>query len=1440
MKVTVCFGNIRVIVPCGKGDLSIADLQEKACARYRKAIGKDSEYWIRVLQLSAVDGGILDWDDFVYDVIEDKDKLIAVYEEEEPQPVDWDLGSITSSEGRSSRSAMINTKYTPTNGRIIYQPHSKDTSLEVDVGLDALKSNSQIVVRRDHDVSDASMNHDSMLSSIEQSDDRGQNGSYLQQIMKNTKHPEPKQPDRRHDDERSYFVRDVTRQSMASGLSESVESDKQYYNPLHTTTYYNYPPSPNNKPNGYGEQTDKSKDSVYVESLPWFYKDSQEVCLSNDGRELGIQVSEYRDRSNNKFAGLLVSSIKSGSRVEEEKLLSHGDVIVEINQHVLMYFNFDDAKAILNESCHYAELQLRILPVEELERHGEFESRPSNVPSLSLTTASPPISSDAQPKNLSVSQSSTSASSMSTHESTSPHTKLPLIAQQSYDNVSCYTRKIGSRIDIQLMKETSGLGFSITTRDTSVGDPGPIYIRNILPTGAAVQDGRLQAGDRLLEVNGEDMNGKTQEDAVAILRGIVIGSLVNLVVSRQNETLPRKLKDDPVTDKVIREENMKEFFMFEIPLNDTGSAGLGISLKGNQSKKSGKDLGIFVKAIFHGGAAWQDGRLKVNDQLVKVNGHSMTGATNREAIDILRTSMSNEGNIRGLIQMVVARRHPTSSRVSSEASSDLSDSILDQLSTRSGSQDMVKPMHRKQASLPALFIETSFGPDDAPPVSSTLERKDKRGRPSSRGAVARRISHHHIRSKSVTAESDHVDVEVVKKVREKILNSSSSSFLSNLIQQSPASPTSPDPSRSSTPNPYATWTIPRTHRIAKRSLSLRSSRNNGGVNCGEHSRRVFESITANELTIDDTRSRMLDEDEPLDLSQTRSTSPINPDVVMVDDDWPNVSDPFNRESVTRQSMSEKRKDPIPRLPFNVEGKSNKDKDSTTPYSTKQTNNNNSRNSGSNVPQPMSFKKSVSTESLLTANTLHSNCMQGRQGKKDQVDVGPTLGIAKSSSLESLQSAVEKCYVEDKLDAGYPRALPKVVRGRLMNDSFRAALDRSYDMSSGTPHIKPMDILQEDADFDQTNEQTRKKRSTNKGTKFFGLFKLNKSKRNQGSSPRGNLAESEVYKRGLEANRVREFERMNVEKEIIQAKVHELRNRQLNSQTETKPKSEYDRLRPPSVPVTSMQRIRDNDVILNYNSTPSGRHSVDPSSMKNQSIMTSQREQSPQHPTSSRRKIKDSKFKENSSLHSSLPRFENYIGNGSIHPYRQPRRERWSNASHLPHETSPVRPFTSRGTSSMTKFDNREFYNRQKPSSTRSRPDPASAEKMRGGRSSLDQRTLYYDDRERSQPDEFTHRREKSPEPPSQSFYVSNNRTPQRRGTIDVVPTSNIHGHTTSPHQQNTRFANNDHYDITEDNSRISEASERNRATFYRLMRTQSPNGVDDRVEKIEISVPYNL
>lgn len=43
MKVTVCFGRTRVVVPCGDGNITVCDLIEQAAMRYRKAIAKVSE-----------------------------------------------------------------------------------------------------------------------------------------------------------------------------------------------------------------------------------------------------------------------------------------------------------------------------------------------------------------------------------------------------------------------------------------------------------------------------------------------------------------------------------------------------------------------------------------------------------------------------------------------------------------------------------------------------------------------------------------------------------------------------------------------------------------------------------------------------------------------------------------------------------------------------------------------------------------------------------------------------------------------------------------------------------------------------------------------------------------------------------------------------------------------------------------------------------------------------------------------------------------------------------------------------------------------------------------------------------------------------------------------------------------------------------------------------
>ncbi|KAK9396123.1 partitioning defective 3 like [Crotalus adamanteus] len=43
MKVTVCFGRTRVVVPCGDGHMKVLSLIEQAVTRYRKAIAKPEE-----------------------------------------------------------------------------------------------------------------------------------------------------------------------------------------------------------------------------------------------------------------------------------------------------------------------------------------------------------------------------------------------------------------------------------------------------------------------------------------------------------------------------------------------------------------------------------------------------------------------------------------------------------------------------------------------------------------------------------------------------------------------------------------------------------------------------------------------------------------------------------------------------------------------------------------------------------------------------------------------------------------------------------------------------------------------------------------------------------------------------------------------------------------------------------------------------------------------------------------------------------------------------------------------------------------------------------------------------------------------------------------------------------------------------------------------------
>ncbi|KAM6897507.1 FERM and PDZ domain-containing protein 2 [Xenentodon cancila] len=92
-------------------------------------------------------------------------------------------------------------------------------------------------------------------------------------------------------------------------------------------------------------------------------------------------------------------------------------------------------------------------------------------------------------------------------------------------------------IVVELRKISGSLGISISGgRNTDLPNGG-VYIKSLVPGGAAEREGRLQTGDRLLEVDGINFHGFTYQQAVDCLSKT--GEVVYFVVKRESVNLPK-------------------------------------------------------------------------------------------------------------------------------------------------------------------------------------------------------------------------------------------------------------------------------------------------------------------------------------------------------------------------------------------------------------------------------------------------------------------------------------------------------------------------------------------------------------------------------------------------------------------------------------------------------------------------------------------------------------------------------------------------------------------------------------------------------------------------------------------------------------------------------------------------------------------------------------
>ncbi|KAL7857278.1 hypothetical protein SRHO_G00161770 [Serrasalmus rhombeus] len=266
-----------------------------------------------------------------------------------------------------------------------------------------------------------------------------------------------------------------------------------------------------------------------------------------------------------------------------------------------------------------------------------------------------------------------------------------LNAQNDYSRSASMISLRPAEFSVQLKKVSGSLGFSIAGGLNAGLRSRGVYVKSLAPGGAAARDGRIQTGDRLLEVDGTRFMGysdqqvaeclaKTREVVTLVLERdgttqgspspeprdtLTVQTAAALVTQFRNNSCPAITMTTPFAvrpnDYSFVSEGQcpptcllsPQAYVLELvvllltsPLENTMEVtlqkrlnGLGFSFLIAELDTS-LDCGtvVRVKTLFPGQAAEESGLIQEGDVILAINGESLKGLSYQRVLNLLKDS----------------------------------------------------------------------------------------------------------------------------------------------------------------------------------------------------------------------------------------------------------------------------------------------------------------------------------------------------------------------------------------------------------------------------------------------------------------------------------------------------------------------------------------------------------------------------------------------------------------------------------------------------------------------------------------------------------------------------------------------------------------------------------------------------------------------------------